>query len=223
LRQLTSTLPIVFVQVADPVGIGFVGSVARPAGNMTGFADFDTYFAAKWAETLKELVPSLRRVSVILDPNQANHPAFFRAIQSAAPVLKLQASAAKVHNGSEIEQTIDALGGEADSGLVVLPGPLNNTHRDTIIRSAARNRVPAVYPYRYYATEGGLLYYGIDQVDQWSKAAEYADRILRGEKPGDLPVQAPTKYELVINLKTAKALGLTVSPTLLARADAVIE
>jgi putative ABC transport system substrate-binding protein len=223
LRQLTNTIPIVFLQVADPVSSGFLSNYARPGGNITGFTDFDTSIAGKWVEVLKELAPSVNRVSVLLDPNQANHPPFLHAIQLAAPSFKLQVIAAEVHNGAEIEQALTAIAGQADCGLIVLPGPLNNTHRNSIIQLAARAHVPAVYPYKYYAADGGLLYYGIDQIDQWSKAAGYVDRILRDEKPGDLPVQAPTKYELVINLKAAKALGLTVPPTLLARADDVID
>ena len=223
LRQLTNTIPVVFLQVADPVSSGFLSNYARPGGNITGFTDFDTSIAGKWVEVLKELAPSVNRVSVLLDPNQANHPPFLHAIQSAAPSFKLQVIAAEVHNVVEIEQALTAIAGQSDCGLIVLPGPLNNTHRNSIIQLAARVHVPAVYPYKYYAADGGLLYYGIDQIDQWSKAAEYVDFILRGEKPGDLPVQAPNKYELVINLKAAKALGLTVPPRLLVRADEVIE
>jgi ABC-type uncharacterized transport system substrate-binding protein len=160
LRQLTNTIPIVFLQVADPVSSGFLSNYARPGGNITGFTDFDTSIAGKWVEVLKELAPSVNRVSVLLDPNQANHPPFLHAIQSAAPSFKLQVIAAEVHNGVEIEQALTAIAGQADCGLIVLPGPLNNTHRNSIIQLAARVHVPAVYPYKYYAADGGLLYYG---------------------------------------------------------------
>lgn len=223
LKRLTTTIPIVFVQIADPVGGGFVSSYARPGGNITGFTDFEASVAGKWLEVLKDVAPSITQAAVLLDPGQTNHPTFLRAIQSAAPAFKVQAVAAQARNPDEIEQALAATAGQPDRGLIVLPGPLNNTHRDLIIRLAARFRLPAVYPFRYYATDGGLLYYGVDQVDQWREAARYVGRVLHGEKPGDLPVQAPTKYELVINLKTAKALGLTVPPAILATADGVIE
>jgi putative tryptophan/tyrosine transport system substrate-binding protein len=223
LKRLTSTIPIVFVQVADPVGSGFVSSYARPGGNITGFTDFDTSVAGKWLELLKEMAPQIGRVTVLLDPGQANHPVFLHAIESAALTFKLQVSAADAQNRSEIEQAITAVANQSDRGLVVLPGPVNNTNRDLIIQLASQFYLPAVYPFKYYAKDGGLLYYGIDQIDQWSKAAIYVDRILRGEKPSELPVQSPTKYELIINLKTAKALGLSVPTTLLATADEVIE
>ncbi len=223
LKRLTSTIPIVFTQVADPVGSGFVSNYARPGGNITGFTDFDTSIAEKWVEVLKEVVPSVNRMTVLLDPDQLNHRLFLRSIQSAAPALKVQISVAEVHNRAEIGQAISSLAGQAGSGLIVLPGPLDNTQRDLIIQSTAHFHLPAVYPFKYYAKEGGLLYYGINQVDQWAKAAGYVDRILRGEKPGELPLQSPTKFELVINLKTAKALGVNIPPTLLALADEVIE
>jgi len=223
LKPLTGVIPIVFVQVADPVASGFVTSYARPGGNITGFTDFDTPIAGKWVEVLKEAAPLVNRVTVLLDPDQTNHRSFLNAIKSAAPTFKVQVSAAEVRNRGEIARAIAGLVDQVDRGLVVLPGPVNNTQRDLIIQSAARFHLPAVYPFKYYVKEGGLLYYGIDQVDQWSKAAGYVDRILRGEKPSDLPLQAPTKYELIVNLKTAKALGLEIPPTLLAGADEVIE
>ena len=223
LKQLTSEIPIVFVQVADPVGSGFVSSYARPGGNITGFTDFDPSIGGKWLELLKEVAPQISRVTVLLDPGQANHPSFLRAIESDAPAFKLQVSAAAARNRAEIEQAITAIANQSDRGLVVLPGPVNNTHRDLIIQLAGRFHLSAIYPYRYYAKDGGLLYYGIDQIDQWDKAAGYVDRILRDEKPSVLPVQSPTKYELIINLKTAKALGLNVPATLLTAADEVIE
>jgi putative ABC transport system substrate-binding protein len=223
LKPVTRTIPIVFTQVADPIGSGFVSSYARPGGNITGFTDFDTSVAGKWMEVLKEAAPFVDRVTVLRDPEQANHPAFLRVIEAAASSLKMEVSAAAVRDRGEIEQAMAALAGQMDRGLVVLPGPVNNTLRSSIIQTAARHHLPAIYPFKHFAKDGGLLYYGTDQVDQWPKAAGYVDRILRGEKPGDLPVQAPTKYELLINLKTAKALGLDVPPTLLARADEVIE
>lgn len=223
LKQLTNTVPIVFVQVADPIGSAFVSNYARPGGNITGFTDLDPSVAAKWVEILKELAPLVNRVTVLLNPDQANHRAFQHAIETAAPSIKVKAVAAEVHNRAEIEQALNRLSGETGNGLVVLPGPLNNTQRDLIIDTAARLRLPAVYPFKYYVNEGGLVYYGADQVDKWSKAAGYVDRILHGEKPGDLPVQAPTKYDLVINRKTAKLLGLTIPQELLATADEVIE
>jgi putative ABC transport system substrate-binding protein len=160
---------------------------------------------------------------VLFDPDQANHKKFLDVIESAAPTFQMQVSVASVHNRVEIEQAIADAAGQSDGGLVVLPGPLHNNQRAAIIQAAARYRLPATYPFKYYAKEGGLLYYGSNQLDQWPRAADYVDRILRGAKPSDLPVQAPTKYELVINLKTAKALGLTVPPLMLGRADDVIE
>jgi len=223
LKRLTQTIPIVFAQVADPIGSGFVSSYSHPGGNITGFTDFDTTIAGKWIELLKEAAPFINRVTVLTDPKQLNHERFLGAIESAAPSLKIQAFAAGVRGRAEIEQTIMALAGQTDRGLVVLPGPVNNTLRDLIIDLAARNRLPSVYPFKYYAKDGGLLSYGIDQVDQWPKVARYVDRILRGEKAGELPLQAPTKYELVVNLKTAKALGLKISESFLLRADELIE
>jgi putative ABC transport system substrate-binding protein len=223
LKQVTRTLPIVFTQIADPIAGGLVNSYARPDGNMTGFTDFEPSIAGKWIELIKGAAPSLNRLTVLMNPDQTNHPAFLHVIESATASLKLQMSAVAVRNRADIEQSITALSGEADRGLVVLPGPVHNTQRQAIIALAARYRLPAIYPFRYYAKDGGLLYYGTDQVEQWPKAADYVDRILRGEKPSALPVQAPTKFELVINLHTAKALGLEVPPTVLARADEVIE
>jgi len=223
LKRLTQTIPIVFTQVADPVGNGFVDSFPRPGGNITGFSDFDKSIAGKWTEVLKEAVPSVSRVTVLMDPNESNHQGFLGVIEASAPLLNIQAFPVGVRDQAEIEVAIKALAGQTDRGLVILPGPINNRLRHSIIELVARYRMPAVYPFKYYSKDGGLLYYGVDQVDQWSNAAGYVDRILKGEKPADLPVQAPTKYELVVNLKTAKALGLTIQPTLLARADEVIE
>jgi len=223
LKPLTQTIPIVFAQVADPVGSGFVKSYARPGGNITGFTDFDPSIAGKWLEVLKETAPGVSRIMVLADPKQSNHHEFGRVLEGAASSFKVQMSVAQVRDRVEIEKAISSLAGQPDSGLVVLPGPVNNTQRDLIIQLAARNRLPAIYPFRYYCKDGGLLYYGIDQLDQWPKVARYVDRIFRGEKPGELPVEAPTKFELAINLRTAKALGIIVPAALLGRADEVIE
>jgi putative ABC transport system substrate-binding protein len=222
-KQLTSTIPVVFTQVADPAGSGFVSNYARPGGNITGFTDYDPAIAGKWLEILKEAAPRTNRVTAFFDPDQINHQRFLRVIESSAPALKMQVSFATVHNRAEIEQAIANAAGQSDGALIVLPGPLHNTQRASIIEAAARYRLPAVYPFKYYVKDGGLLYYGTDQLAQWPDAAGYVDRILKGEKPADLPVQAPTKYDLAINLKTAKTLGLTVPATLIARADEVIE
>ena len=221
-KQLTSTIPVVFTQVADPAGSGFVTNYARPGGNITGFTDYDPAIAGKWLEILKEAAPRINRVAVFFDPDQVNHQRFLRIIESSAP-LKVQVSVATVRNRAEIEQAIANAAGQTDGALIVLPGPLHNTQRASIIEAAARYRLPAVYPFKYYVKDGGMLYYGTDQLSQWPDVAGYVDRILKGEKPADLPVQAPTKYELAVNLKTAKALGLTIPGTLIARADEVIE
>ena len=224
-KPLTSTIPVVFTQVADPAGSGFVSNYARPGGNITGFTDYDPAIAGKWLEILKEAAPRTNRVTVFFDPDQVNHQRFLRVIESSAPApaLKMQVAFATVHNRAEIEQAIANAAGQNGGALIVLPGPLHNTQRASIIEAAARYRLPAVYPFKYYVKDGGLLYYGTDQLAQWPDAAGYVDRILKGEKPADLPVQAPTKYELVVNLKTAKTLGLAVPATLIARADEVIE
>jgi putative tryptophan/tyrosine transport system substrate-binding protein len=222
-KQLTSTIPVVFTQVTDPAGSGFVSNHARPGANITGFTDYDPAIAGKWLEILKEAAPRTNRVTVFFDPDQVNHQRFLRVIESSAPALKMQVSFATAHNRAEIEQAIANAAGQSDDALIVLPGPLHNTQRASIIEAAARYRLPAVYPFKYYIKDGGLLYYGTDQLAQWPSAAGYVDRILKGEKPADLPVQAPTKYELAVNLKTAKTLGLAVPATLIARADEVIE
>jgi putative ABC transport system substrate-binding protein len=223
LKSLTQTIPIVFAQVADPISSGFVTNYARPTGNITGFADFDTSIAGKWIEILKEAAHFVGQVTVLTDPKQPNHSAFLNVIETTAPSLKIQVLASGVSDRVDIEQAIAALAGQTDRGLIILPGPVNNTLRDSIIKLAARYQLPAIYPFKYYAKDGGLLCYGINQIDQWSNAASYVDRILKGEKPADLPVQAPSKYELTINLKTAKAIGLDIPAALVARADEVIE
>jgi putative ABC transport system substrate-binding protein len=223
LRQATSSVPIVFVQVSDPVGSGFVESLARPGGNLTGFTNFEPEMGGKWIEALKETATGVTRVAVLLHADNAAHAAFLRAAQRAAPVFGTTVTAGAVHDVAEIEPFVAAFAAEPNGGLIVLPHPLPIVNRDQIIALAARHRLPAVYPYRLFVAAGGLISYGIDQVDQWRRAADYVNRILKGEKPADLPVQAPTKFEFVINLQAARALGLTVPPTLLARADEVIE
>jgi putative ABC transport system substrate-binding protein len=213
----------VFVQVSDPVGAGFVESLARPGGNTTGFTLFEFSMSAKWLELLKAIEPSLTRVAVLRDPDLASGIGQFAAMQSVAPSLGIELTPIGVRGASEIERALSAVTQRSNTGLVVLPGSLSLLHRKLIITLAANHHLPAVYPFRYHVIDGGLISYGPDTIDQYRLAAGYVDRILKGERPADLPVQAPTKYELVINLKTAKALGLDVPPTLLARADEVIE
>jgi ABC-type uncharacterized transport system substrate-binding protein len=223
LQQATRTVPIVFVNVTDPVGAGFVASLARPRGNATGFTYFEFGIGGKWLELLKEIAPRVMRAVVLRDPATTTGVGQFAAIQSVAPSFGVELSPIGVRNAGEVEQAITAFARSSNEGLIVTASVLAIAHRDLIISVAARHRLPAVYPFRRFVTGGGLISYGPDTVNQFRRAAGYVDRILKGEKPADLPVQAPTKYELVINLKTAKALGLEVPPTLLARADEVIE
>jgi putative ABC transport system substrate-binding protein len=223
LLQATRTVPIVFALVIDPVGAGFVASLARPGGNATGFLMFEYGLSAKWLELLKEIAPGVTRVAVLRDPTIASGIGQFGAIQSAAPWLKIEASPVNVRDAGEIERDLTAFAHSANGGVIVTSAPQASHYRDLIVALAARRRLPAVYASRYFVTEGGLISYGPDLIDQYRRAAIYVDRILRGEKPGDLPVQAPTKFELVANLRTAKALGLEFPPTLLARVDEVIE
>jgi putative tryptophan/tyrosine transport system substrate-binding protein len=224
LLQATRTVPIVFVQVVDPVGAGFVGSLARPGGNATGFTSFEYGLSGKWPELLKQIAPSVTRVAVIRDAAIAAGTGQFGAIQAIAPSLGVEVSPVNVRDdAAEIERTVMAFARAANGGLIVTPGALVRMHRDLIVRLAATHKLPAVYWDRSMVTGGGLISYGPDFTELYRLAAGYVDRILKGEKPADLPVQAPTKYELVINLRTAKALGLEVPPTLLARADEVIE
>jgi putative ABC transport system substrate-binding protein len=221
--QATRTVPIVFTAVADPVGAGFVESLARPGGNVTGFLQFEYSLAGKWLEMLKQIAPGMTRAAVLRDPAISSGPAQFAAIQSAAPSVGVEISAINLRDAGEIERGIAAFARAGNGGLILTSSGLSVVHRERIIALAARHKLPAVYYRRYFVATGGLISYGYDIVDMHRRAAVYVDRILRGEKPADLPVQAPTKYELVINLKTAKALGITVPPTLLARADEVIE
>ena len=223
LLQETRSIPIVFTQITDPVGSGFVASLAHPGGNVTGFAIAEFSMYGKSLEMLKEVAPQVARVAVLLNPEQAPQAGMWRAIEVAAPSFRVQVTAADVRDSAEIERAIDSFARESNGGLIVLPNVPTIVHRGLIMALAARHRLPAVYSFRQFVREGGLISYGPDRLDQYRRAAAYVDRILRGEKPSDLPVQQPTKFELAINLKTAKALGLDVSPMLLARADEVIE
>jgi putative ABC transport system substrate-binding protein len=223
LRHATRTLPIVFVGVSDPVGAGFVDTLARPGGNVTGFMIFEYSLSGKWMELLKQIAPRLTRAAVLRDPANPAGIAQFGAIQSAAQSLGVEVSPVSVRDAGEIERAVAAFARPVNGGLIVTPSASVSVHHNLIISLAARHELPAVYSNRSNVIGGGLISYGPDLVDQFRRAAGYVDRILKGEKPADLPVQAPTKFELVINLKTAKALGITVPPALLARADEVIE
>jgi putative tryptophan/tyrosine transport system substrate-binding protein len=223
LLQATRTVPVVFAVVPDPVGAGFVESLARPGGNATGFLQFEYSLSGKWLEVLKEIAPGVTRAAVLRDTAITSGVGQFAVIQSVAPSLGVEVSAVNLREAPEIERAITAFARVPNGGLIVTSSALSARHGELIIALAARHKLPAVYPRRYYVTRGGLSSYGSDLTDQYRRGAGYVDRILRGEKPADLPVQAPTKYELVINLKSAKALGLEVPPTLLAGADEVIE
>jgi putative tryptophan/tyrosine transport system substrate-binding protein len=223
LLQATRAVPIVFTDVPDPVGAGFVDSLARPGANVTGFMLFEYGMSGKWLELLKQIAPSVTRGAVLRDPSMTAGVGQFAAIQSVAPLLGVELRPIDVRDAGEIERGVSAFARGSNGGLIVASSPSAAAHRDLIIELAARHRLPAVYSFRYYVISGGLIAYGPDPNDPFRSAASYVDRILKGEKPADLPVQAPTKYEVVINLKTAKALGLEVPPTLLARADEVIE
>jgi ABC-type uncharacterized transport system substrate-binding protein len=223
LLQATRTVPIVFAIVIDPVGAGFVASLARPGGNATGFTMFEYGMSGKWLELLKQVAPGVVRAAVLRDPAIASGIGQFAAIQAVAPSLGVELSPIDARDAPEIERAVTAFARSGNSGMIVTPSAVANLHRDLIATLAVRHRLPAVYGTRQYAAAGGLISYGPDLIDQYRRAAGYVDRILKGEKPADLPVQAPTKYELVLNLKTAKVLGLDVPPTLLARADEVIE
>src|SRR5262245_11256762 len=223
LLQETRTVPIVFVNVSDPVGAGFVNSLSRPGGNATGFMQFEYSLSAKWLELLKQIAPSVTRAAVLRDAALTSGTGQFAVIQSVASAVGVEVSPVNVHDAGEIEHRVAAFARSPNGGLVVTSSALAVRHRELIIRLAAQYKLPAVYYRRLFVNDGGLISYGHDLFDQYRRAAGYVDRILKGEKPADLPVQAPTKYELVINLKTAKALGLEIPPTLLARADEVIE
>ena len=223
LQRATRTVPIVFAAVADPVGAGYVDSLARPGGNASGFALFEYGIAGKWLELLKQIAPALTRAAVMRDPTVSLGIGQWAVIQAMAPSTGVDLSLVNMRDASEIERDITAFARSSNGGLIVTASPLASQHRELIIRLAADLKVPAVYFERYFVTGGGLISYGPHMIDQYQRAASYVDRILKGEKPADLPVQAPTKYELAINLKTAKALGLTVPLLLLGRADEVIE
>jgi putative tryptophan/tyrosine transport system substrate-binding protein len=220
--QQPHTIPIVFANVADPVGGGFVASLSRPGGNVTGFTVYEMTMAGKWLELLKEIAPRVARIALLFNPAPYAE-AFLNPFKAAAASFAVEAIVAPIHDSSELEAVVAAQAREPNGGLIVVPGGFLNTHRAEITSLAARYRIPAVYAFRFFTEVGGLLSYGSDATDSYRRAATYADRILKGEKPGDLPVQAPVRFERVINLKTAKALGLDVPPTLLARADEVIE
>jgi putative ABC transport system substrate-binding protein len=223
LLQATRTVPIVFPIVADPVAGGLVDSLARPGGNATGFMLFEYSISGKWLELLKQIAPSVSRVAVLGDPDTSTGPAQFGVIQAVAPSLRVEVSSFNKRDPSEIERVVTAFAQSPNGGLIMTAGGPALVHRDLIITLAARHKLPAVYYDRAFVAAGGLLSYGPDRIDMYRRAAGYVDRILKGEKPADMPVQAPTKYQLVINLKTAKALGLAVPATLLASADEVIE
>jgi putative tryptophan/tyrosine transport system substrate-binding protein len=224
LQHETRTIPIVFVNVADPVGANLVQSLARPGGNMTGFTNFEFAIVGKWLELLKETAPSVTRVAVLLAPEHVTNAALLHSIEAVAPSFGIHLTPAPVRDVVEIERAINAFARESHGGLIVLPSPVTiGIPSKEIISLAVRLRLPAVYPFSYLVINGGLMSYGVDDNDQWRRTASYVDRILRGAKPADLPVQAPTKFELVINLKTAKAMGLDIPATILGHADEVIE
>jgi len=223
LKRLTNTIPIVFVVVADPVGAGHVESLSRPGSNITGFSTFEPEIGGKWLEALKEAAPHIQRVGVVMDPNFPGFAALWRKIESVAPSSGLQAIVAYGRDGPEIDKAIQVFAGQSNGGLILLPTPINSVHRHAIFALTERHRLPAIYPFGFHARDGGLMAYGFDSQDLFRRAAVYVDRILKGARPAELPVQGPTKFELVINLKTARSIGLTIAPTLLARADEVIE
>ena len=223
LQQTTRTLPIVFVLVSDPVGAGFVEGLARPGGNATGFTNFEYGISAKWLELLKQIAPDVTRVAVLRDPAIAAGAGQLGAVQSVAPAFGVELTPIGVRDPGDIERAVAAFARAPNGGLILTASALAPVHRDLVTMLAARHKLPAVYHERYFVAGGGLISYGPDQLDQYRRAAAYVDRIFRGEKPADLPVQAPTKYELVINLTTVRALGLTVPQLLLARANEIIE
>jgi putative ABC transport system substrate-binding protein len=222
MKQATRTFPVVFAQVGDPVGSGLIDNLARPGGNVTGFTHFEPSMGGKWLEVLKDVSPAVNRVALLMHPTTPANIAFLRVAEAAAPALGMTVTPAGVQDAIGIEQAMAAAAG-ANAGLAVMPHDVTVAHRDLIIALAEKHRLPAVYAYRYYVMQGGLISYSFDTDEHWRQVTGYVDRILRGEKPADLPVQAPTKFELVVNLKTAKALGLTPPATLLGRADEVIE
>src|SRR5919204_1418686 len=224
LVQETQSIPILFVNIVDPLGRGLISNMARPGGNVTGFLNFEFSMGGKWLELLEQMVPDVKRVALLFNPDTAPYAgSFMRVAAAAAPSFGVELSAAGVHDDSELERAVTDCAAKPAGGLIVLPDAFTTNHRELIVALAARHRLPAVYPLRVFAVSGGLISNGGDPIDIFHRAASYVDRILKGANPGDLPVQAPSKFELVINLKTANALGLTVPPMLLARADEVIE
>ena len=223
LYRETRTIPVVFAQAADPVGVGLVDSLARPGGNITGFAVFEYAIALKWLELLKQIAPHVTRVAILYDPEQPTSPGYIRTIEATAPSFRVQVLSHPVRDAQAIERSIETLVAEPNGGLILLPGAFVTGHRDLFISLAARHRLPSIFPFRYYVAGGGLASYGVDNLDLYRRAAGYVDRVLKGETPANLPVQFADKFELVINLKTAKAFGLEVPVSLLARTDEVIE
>jgi putative tryptophan/tyrosine transport system substrate-binding protein len=222
-HKLRSSIPIVFVMVTDPVGAGFVHSHSRPGGNITGFSTFEPEIGGKWLEALKEAAPLIQRVGVLMDTSLAGFQALWLAIKAVAPTVGLRAFPLETRDGADIDQLVERFATEVGGGLIVLPTPINSVQRQRIFLLAAQHRLPAIYPFAFHARDGGLIAYGFDSLDLFRRAGPYVARILNGEKPNDLPVQAPSKFNLVVNLRTARALGLSIPPTLLARADEVIE
>jgi putative ABC transport system substrate-binding protein len=222
-RQQTLSIPIVFVQVPDAVSAGYVTNLAHPDGNVTGFTNFEFSIGGRWLQVIKECSPGVSRVAIVFDPANPSWAAYLRTIEAAAPSFKVQLIPVSVRDAEEIEAGITSFAREPNSALLVLPSPVATLHRSSIIAMAAQHRLPAVYPYRFFVANGGLISYGVDLPDQYRQAASYVDRVLKGAKPADLPVQLPTKFQLVINLKTAKTAGLDMPATLIARADEVIE
>jgi putative tryptophan/tyrosine transport system substrate-binding protein len=224
LRQETRAIPLVFVQVIDPVTRGFVATLARPGGNITGFTNFEFPMGSKWVEILKEIAPVVAHVAAIYNPQTAPYgEEFFRQIKVAGSSLALEAIDAPVRQPGDLQRAIAEVATKPHGGLIVIPDGFTTVHRNLIVELATQHRLPAIYPFRYFAVSGGLVSYGVDSLDLFRRSASYVDRILKGESPGELPVQAPTKFELVINLKTAKSLSFDVPPMLLARADEVLE
>jgi putative ABC transport system substrate-binding protein len=223
LKRVTQAIPIVFVQVPDPVTLGLVSSLARPGGNITGFTNFEYALGGKWLELLREIAPWVTRVAVIQNPADQSSIEYTYAIFSAGQSIGVAVTADTAADDTDLERIVVKLAQQPNSGVIVLPGVFTYLHLDTIVTLAARHRLPAVYPYQYFTKSGGLLSYGVETIDLYRRAAAYVDRILKGERPANLPVQAPTKFELIVNLKTARTLGIEVPPVLLARADGVIE
>jgi len=222
IMQETRSVPIVFVALVDPVAAGFVSSLARPGGNATGFTGFEPTIGAKWLEMLKEIAPGIKHVVILTSENPISS-VVLPIVEAAVPSFGLQSSVARVHNAAEIERALDASSHETNAGLLVLAGTVSLVHRDLIIALAARHRLPAIYAEAVFSRSGGLISFGYDRADDFRNAASYVDRVLRGEKPSDLPVQGSTKFELIVNMKTARALGIEISPTMLSRADQIIE